>query len=51
MSVSSKNVEERLSFLAYEVFNSIQQQMEKNVQEILDCAESNCPFVTEQQVP
>lgn len=51
MSMSSKNVEERLSSLASDIHNSIQQQMKDNVEEILECAESNCPFVTEQQVP
>ena len=51
MSVSSKNVKERLSSLASDIYNSIQQQMKENVDEILESAESNCPFVTDQQVP
>ena len=51
MSTSSKNMEERLSSLASDIHNSIQQQMKENVEKILECTESNCPFVTDQQVP
>lgn len=50
MTAGSKNMEERLSSLASDMYESIQQQLKENEERILKCAESNCPFLTGQQV-
>ncbi|XP_028409927.1 F-actin-uncapping protein LRRC16A-like isoform X2 [Dendronephthya gigantea] len=49
MQTSTKDMEERLSSLASDIYNSIQQQVQENKEKILKSAETNCPFVTEQQ--